>query len=159
MLIFSFQISTLVKFLRAVSGYNTFRTTDSIQISDSLITVDEWLRERIGMSLQVTWTFAIKQRFWRNCLYHRTVIANIAEHITLFILHSSICQVRSVALSLFVTQRINRPDGKRLVSNLRRCSCRLTDVARPEHYTTKNQHGNEDNEYNVQRAVAQINEP
>ncbi|EGI60584.1 hypothetical protein G5I_11144 [Acromyrmex echinatior] len=123
-------------------------------ISDSLITVDEWLRERIGMSLQATtWTFAIK-RDSGEIVYHCIVIANITEHITLFILHSSICQVRSVALSLFVTQRINRPDGKRLVSNLQHCSCGSLTSARPEQESP----GNEDNEYNVQRAVVQINE-
>ncbi|KYM82762.1 hypothetical protein ALC53_06767 [Atta colombica] len=125
------------------------------KISDSLITVDEWLRERIGMSLQVTWTFAIK-RDTGEIVYRCIVIANITEHnfidITLFILRSSICQVRTVALSLSVTQRINRPDGKRLVSNLWRCSCgSLT------HYHQEST-GNEDNEYNVQRVVAQINE-
>ncbi|KYQ58140.1 hypothetical protein ALC60_02872, partial [Trachymyrmex zeteki] len=107
------------------------------KISDSLITVDEWLRERIGMSLQVTWTFAIK-RDSDEIVYRCIVIANITEQtvdvfrtmkflsiilLSLYILHSSICQVRSVALSLSVTQRINRPDGKRLISNLRRYSC------------------------------------
>ncbi|KYN21635.1 hypothetical protein ALC57_06011 [Trachymyrmex cornetzi] len=117
---------------------NTPGVPEEQQISDSLITVDEWLRERIGMSLQVTWTFAIK-RDSGEIVYRCIVITNITKR-NFIVKFLSIIDI-DVGFAYRMRQ-------------IRKFFLRS---ARPEHYYQELTE-NEDNEYNVQRAVTQINE-